>query len=140
MVLQQGAALGVMSVVPVDQGIEGPASTSRACGLNLFGQDVPHVPHVNTACVAKRYAGRMAQFVTRLEDRLAEEVDAMVADGAVANRSEAVRLGLERLVDRHRRGQIGAEIAEGYRRQPQTDEELGGLDRATRALVAEEPW
>jgi Arc/MetJ-type ribon-helix-helix transcriptional regulator len=82
----------------------------------------------------------MAQFVTRLDDRLVEEVDAMVADGAVANRSEAVRLGLERLIDQHRRFQIGEEIAEGYRRQPQTDEELAGLGRATHALVEEEPW
>ena len=82
----------------------------------------------------------MAQFVTRLDDRLVEEVDALVSDGVVANRSEAVRLGLERLVDQHHRDQIGAKIAEGYRRQPQTDEELAGLDHATRALVEEEPW
>jgi len=82
----------------------------------------------------------MAQFVTRLDDRLVEEVDALVSDGVVANRSEAVRLGLERLVDQHHRHQIGAKIAEGYRRQPQTDEELAGLDHATRALVEEEPW
>ena len=82
----------------------------------------------------------MAQFVTRLDDRLVEEVDAMVADGVVANRSEAVRLGLERLIDQHRRFQTGQEIAEGYRRRPQTDEELAGLDQATHALVEEEPW
>ena len=82
----------------------------------------------------------MAQFVTRLDDRLVEEVDAMVADGAVANRSEAVRLGLERLIDQHRRFQIAEKITEGYRRLPQTDEELAGLDQATRAMVEEEPW
>jgi Arc/MetJ-type ribon-helix-helix transcriptional regulator len=82
----------------------------------------------------------MAQFVTRLDDQLVEEVDAMVADGAVANRSEAVRLGLERLIDQHRRFQTGEAIAEGYRRQPQTDDELAGLDQATRSLVEEEPW
>ncbi len=82
----------------------------------------------------------MAQFVTRLDDQLVAEVDGLVADGLVANRSEAVRLGLERLVDQHRRARIGAEIAAAYRRQPQPDEELGGLDEATRALVEEEPW
>ena len=82
----------------------------------------------------------MAQFVTRLDDRLVEEVDAMVADGTAANRSEAVRLGLERLVDQHRRFRIGEEITEGYRRQPQTDEELAGLGQATRSMVEEEPW
>lgn len=82
----------------------------------------------------------MAQFVTRLDDRLVAKVDGLIADGVVANRSEAVRLGLERLVDQSRRWRIGAEITDAYRRQPQTDEELAGLDRATRALVEEEPW
>lgn len=82
----------------------------------------------------------MAQLVARLDDQLLAKVDSLVADGVVANRSEAVRLGLERLVDQHRRRRIGAEIADGYRRQPQTDEELAGLDAATRALVEEEPW
>lgn len=90
--------------------------------------------------IAIRYAFCMTQFVTRLDDRLAADVDALVADGIVANRSEAVRLALKRLVDEHRRRQIGAEIAAGYRRQPQTDDELIGLDRATRALIEDEPW
>jgi hypothetical protein len=35
---------------------------------------------------------------------------------------------------------LGTEIVAAYTRQPQTDEELAGLDLATRALVAEEPW
>jgi Arc/MetJ-type ribon-helix-helix transcriptional regulator len=82
----------------------------------------------------------MAQLVARLEDRLMAEVDALVKDGAVASRSEAVRLGLERLVDEHRRRRVGEEIVAAYRRQPQTDEELAGLDDATRALIHEEPW
>ena len=82
----------------------------------------------------------MAQFVTRLDDRLVSQVDGLVADGGVASRSEAVRLGLERLVDTHRRHQIGAAIVDAYRRQPQTDDELAGLDEATHALITEEPW
>ena len=82
----------------------------------------------------------MPQFVTRLDDRLVADVDSVIADGLVANRSEAVRLGLERLVDQHRRKQTGAQIANAYRQQPQTGEELSGLDEATRALVEEEPW
>jgi Arc/MetJ-type ribon-helix-helix transcriptional regulator len=82
----------------------------------------------------------MAQVVARVDDALAAELDELVTDGVVSNRSEAVRLGLERLVDEHRRRRIGAEIVEGYRRMPQTEEELAGLDEATRALIAEEPW
>lgn len=76
----------------------------------------------------------MAQFVTRVDDRLVEEVDVLIAGGTVANRSEAVRLGLERLIDELRRTRIGVEIAEAYRRQPQTVDELAGLDAATRCV------
>ncbi len=82
----------------------------------------------------------MAQVVTRLDDKLTAELDGLVADGIIGNRSEGVRLGLERLIEEHRRERLGAEIADAYRRQPQSEEELAGLDQATRALVAEEPW
>jgi len=82
----------------------------------------------------------MPQLVTRLDDRLMAEVDGLVADGVVGSRSEAVRLGLERLVDEHRRRQVGAEIVSAYRRLPQTEDELAGLDEATRGLINEEPW
>jgi Arc/MetJ-type ribon-helix-helix transcriptional regulator len=82
----------------------------------------------------------MTQLVTRVDAELVAQLDTLIADGLVANRSEAVRLGLERLVDQHRRDRIGAQIADAYRRQPQTDEELAGLDDGTRALVEEEPW
>jgi Arc/MetJ-type ribon-helix-helix transcriptional regulator len=75
-----------------------------------------------------------------LDDRLLAEVDLLVADGVVATRSEAVRLGLERLVDEHQRRRVGAEIFAAYRRLPQTDDELAGLDDATRVLIGEEPW
>jgi Arc/MetJ-type ribon-helix-helix transcriptional regulator len=82
----------------------------------------------------------MAQLVTRLDDRLLADVDGLIADGVVANRSEAVRLGLERLIDQHRRRLIGEAITDAYRRRPQTADELAGLEAATRALVSEEPW
>ena len=82
----------------------------------------------------------MAQLVTRLDDQLVEQVDALVAKGVVASRSEAVRLGLTRLIDHHRRREVGAHIVDGYRSRPQTDEELAGLDAATRSLIEEEPW
>jgi Arc/MetJ-type ribon-helix-helix transcriptional regulator len=82
----------------------------------------------------------MAQLVTRLEDGLLAKVDGLIADGVVANRSEAVRLGLERLVDQVERERVGAAIVAAYRRRPQTDDEVAGLDEATHALVNEEPW
>jgi Arc/MetJ-type ribon-helix-helix transcriptional regulator len=92
------------------------------------------------ACIAIRYAFRMTQFVTRVDPHLAAEVDALVTSGVVHSRSEAVRLGLAVLVDQHRRRAVGNQIARGYVSKPQTEEELAGLDDATRALIAEEPW
>ncbi|MGH9127173.1 MAG: ribbon-helix-helix domain-containing protein [Acidimicrobiales bacterium] len=82
----------------------------------------------------------MAQLVTRVDDRLLAEVDQLVREGAAATRSEAVRLGLEALVERHRRQRIGQLIVDAYRKLPQDDEELAALDQATAALIAEEPW
>lgn len=82
----------------------------------------------------------MAQLVTRINEQLASDVDDLVKDGVVTSRSEAVRLGLEQLIDRHRRQRVGEQITEAYRRSPQTVEETTGLDEATRALVEEEPW
>jgi Arc/MetJ-type ribon-helix-helix transcriptional regulator len=40
----------------------------------------------------------MPKLVTRLDAELVEAVDSLVSDGVVADRSEAVRLGLEHLV------------------------------------------
>jgi Arc/MetJ-type ribon-helix-helix transcriptional regulator len=91
-------------------------------------------------CMAFCYAKCMAQLVTRVDDRLLAEVDDLVSEGVAATRSDAVRLGLEALVERHRRQQTGQTIVDAYRRQPQGDEELAGLDEATRALIEEEPW
>jgi Arc/MetJ-type ribon-helix-helix transcriptional regulator len=82
----------------------------------------------------------MAQVVTRLDDKLIADLDGLVADGFVASRSEGVRMGLEKLVEEHRRHRIGAEIVAGYTRLPETDEELAQAEQATRALIEEEPW
>ncbi len=68
------------------------------------------------------------------------EVDRLVADGVVRSRSDAVRLGLEQLVDRYRRHTIGARIVDGYLRQPQEEGEIGWPDEATVAMIADEPW
>ena len=82
----------------------------------------------------------MAQFVTRVEDNLAREVDLLVREGVVASRSAAVRLGLEGLIERHRRWRIGQAIVDGYCRRPQTEDEVGWADEATRQMIADEPW
>lgn len=90
--------------------------------------------------ITNHYAKRMPQLVTRISDRLVDEIDGLIGQGLVSSRSEAVRLALERLVDQNRRRRIGEQIVDAYRRQPQTDEELSGIEGATRAFVAEDPW
>ncbi len=80
------------------------------------------------------------QLVTRIDEDLAAAVDELIDAGVVENRSQAVRLGLERLVDSHRRRDVGQRIVEGYCRVPQTDAEVGWADESTRRMIAEEPW
>ena len=66
--------------------------------------------------------------------------DDLAAAGEVESRPDGVRRGLTALVDAHRRRRIGDAIVEGYRRQPQTEQEVGWADAATAAMIAEEPW
>lgn len=80
------------------------------------------------------------QLVTRVDDELVEAIDGLVADGVVATRSEAVRMGLQRLIDRHRRDQVGEAIADGYRRVPQSETDTTWPDVATAQMIADEPW
>jgi len=82
----------------------------------------------------------MAQLVTRVDDSLLAQIDELVADGVVRSRSEAVRLGVGVVLERHRRGRIGRAMADAYHRDPQTDSEVGWADAATEAMIAREPW
>lgn len=82
----------------------------------------------------------MAQLVTRVDDDLAAAVDDLVAAGVVTSRSDAVRLGLQQLLDRHRRSEIGAQISNGYRTLPQSEDEVSWADESSRRMIADEPW
>lgn len=82
----------------------------------------------------------MVQLVTRVSDELAAGVDELVASGLAASRSDAVRGALERWIESERRRRVGEAIVEGYRRIPQTEEELAWADDAAVAMIAEEPW
>ncbi len=82
----------------------------------------------------------MTQLVTRVDDELVAAVDALIAAGLVATRSDAVRMGLEQLIDLHRRGQTGKAIVDGYRLIPQSDDDLDAAEQATRRMILEEPW
>jgi len=82
----------------------------------------------------------VAQFVIRIDDDLAKEIDALVMEGVAESRSDAVRRALRALVERHHRRRIGEAIVAGYRSQPQTEEEIGWADEASIRMIAEEPW
>ena len=82
----------------------------------------------------------MSQLVTRIDDELALAVDALVAEGVVQSRSDAVRTALRELVDHHRRRRDAEQTIAAYTAQPQTEEELAGVDEATRRMIEEEPW
>ena len=82
----------------------------------------------------------MAQLITRVDDKLVAQVDAIVANGEAESRSDAVRRALEAMIDQRRRRLIGEAIAEGYRRMPETEEELRWADDNARSMIAEEPW
>ena len=82
----------------------------------------------------------MTQLVTRVDDQLLADVDSLIERGEVRTRSEAVRIGLRKLIDDDRRAQIGGQIAQRYKDKPQTDDEGGWSDAATIHMIAAEPW
>ena len=84
--------------------------------------------------------GMSVQLVTRVSDAVAEAVDDLVRAGVFGSRSEAVRAGLDAVVERERRAVVGRSIVEGYRRVPQDEDDLAWPDAATAAMIAEEPW
>ncbi len=67
-------------------------------------------------------------------------VDALVREGEVASRSEAVRVGLAELVDRRSRQRVGQAIVDGYERRPQDASGVAWADASTIRMIAEEPW
>jgi len=75
-----------------------------------------------------------------VDDELVEQIDALVSEGVVDSRSDAVRQALRALVDRHRRRRIAEADIAAYSAQPQTEEELSGVDEAARRMIEEETW
>lgn len=82
----------------------------------------------------------MTQLVARVDDEFLEAIDELVADGVVASRSEAVRRGLQILIDRSRRRRTADAIVAGYQAKPQTEGEWGWVDETTVRMISEEPW
>lgn len=82
----------------------------------------------------------MAQLVTRVDDSLVVQLDAMVEGGEVESRSDAVRRALQAMIDERERRRIVETTVEAYRRLPQTEDELRLAAVSTKAMIEEEPW
>lgn len=79
------------------------------------------------------------QIAVRIPDELAQEMDRLVSSGRYATRAEAVRAGLETIVEQERQRAIDQAIVDGYRRQPPTPAEERWVETG-QELIAEEPW
>jgi Arc/MetJ-type ribon-helix-helix transcriptional regulator len=82
----------------------------------------------------------MTQLVTRIDNELAASIDALIAEGVVESRSDAVRQGLRTLIEQTRRRRIAEAIVAGYQQHPQTEDEVAWADEATARMIADEPW
>lgn len=80
------------------------------------------------------------QIAVRMSDELATRLSELVEGGRFVSKAEAVRTAVEELVDRERRRMIGEQIAEGYRRIPQADDDLDDVVEVGLASIEEEPW
>lgn len=88
-----------------------------------------------------RYGDCMSeQIAVRIPNELVRELDSMVRRGEYGSRAEAVRLAIATLVETDRRRRVGDAIADGYRRLPQTDDEVAQAEQAAIASIEEEPW
>jgi Arc/MetJ-type ribon-helix-helix transcriptional regulator len=82
----------------------------------------------------------MTQLVARVDEELIDAIDELIAAGIVSTRSEAVRRGLQELVDQTRRRRTAEAIVSGYEAIPQTEEEWGWADDSTVRMISEESW
>jgi Arc/MetJ-type ribon-helix-helix transcriptional regulator len=80
------------------------------------------------------------QIAVKLPDRLLSEVDELVAGGAFASRSDAVRHGLEALVRQGERQRVDRAFVEGFRRHPEGDDEMADATRLAVEAINDEPW
>ncbi len=80
------------------------------------------------------------QIAVKLPDRLVSELDVLIANGAFANRSDAVRRGIEALVVTGRRQDIEQRYREGFTKRPETTEEMLDAERLAFEAIDAEPW
>lgn len=80
------------------------------------------------------------QLAVRVPEQLVRLIDELVERGRFATRADVMRVAIAAFVEREQRRAIGEAIADGYRRIPQTDDELEAITAAAIRSIHEEPW
>jgi metal-responsive CopG/Arc/MetJ family transcriptional regulator len=80
------------------------------------------------------------QLAIRLPDELLRDLDWVVHRLNYDSRTEAMRDALVRLIDQERRREVGEQIADGYRRMPQTEEEMADIPFQSWDLDGDDDW
>jgi Arc/MetJ-type ribon-helix-helix transcriptional regulator len=80
------------------------------------------------------------QLAVKLPESIVEEVDRLIEAGRFANRTDAVRAALDRMLEELQEEQVTAAIVDGYRRIPPDQADDAWAEAATRAMIMEEPW
>lgn len=80
------------------------------------------------------------QVAVRMSDELLASLDWLVVRCDYENRADAIRAALEELARRERSREIGEQIAEGYRRIPQTPDELAPPHFGAWDALDDEDW
>ena len=78
-------------------------------------------------------------ITVRMSEERVRAIDELVASGR-ASRAAVIVEAIDRLVADLERERIDREIVEGYRRIPETDEELEWAEWSTIESIREEPW
>lgn len=81
-----------------------------------------------------------SQIAVTLPDAVVAAVDALVAQGRFDSRSAAVRAGLDMVTRLDRDDTIAHAYTEGFRRVPETLEELRDAHRLAIDAIEDEPW
>jgi metal-responsive CopG/Arc/MetJ family transcriptional regulator len=80
------------------------------------------------------------QLAIRLPDDLLRDLDWVVHRLKYDSRAEVMRDALMKLIDQERRKEIGEQIADGYRRMPQTEEEMADIPLQAWDLDGDDDW
>jgi Arc/MetJ-type ribon-helix-helix transcriptional regulator len=81
-----------------------------------------------------------AQVAVRMDAELLERLDWLVARCSFENRADAIRSAIVALAKHEREREIDERIIDGYRRIPQTQDEIEWASRNYWGDLADEDW